>query len=144
METYSRCFINSSFPPHAFFSISGKKRKTDSRSFRNSPHCPVSSFNEAGVKKHPLSVYLSYNACCYYYPGQKNRYSRDIHEIDPQCDHVISCNIDFDLQCELATRRYREPRRCRTEARLRTISHGQTVDQSHEFLGCNDFFWPEQ
>ena len=36
--------------------------------------------------------------------GQKNRYSRDIHEIDPQCDHVISCDIDFDLQSELATR----------------------------------------
>ena len=39
-----------------------------------------------------------------YCPGQKNRHSRDIHEIDPQCDHVISCNIDFDLQRELATR----------------------------------------
>ena len=39
-------------------------------------------------KTHP-AVFL------WYYPGQKkNRYSRDIHEIDPQCDHVISCNID--------------------------------------------------
>ena len=26
----------------------------------------------------------------YYYPSQKHRYSRAIHEIDPQCDHVIS------------------------------------------------------
>ena len=26
---------------------------------------------------------------CPYYPGQKNRYSRDIHEIDQQCDRVI-------------------------------------------------------
>ena len=37
--------------------------------------------------------------------AKKNRYSRDIHEIDPQCDHEISCDIDFDLQHELATRR---------------------------------------
>ena len=75
-----------------------------------------------------------------YYPGQKNRYSRDIHEIDPQCDHVISRDIDFDLQRELATRSYRESCRGRTEARYRTISHDRTVDQPHEFLGCNDFF----
>ena len=75
-----------------------------------------------------------------YYPGQKNRYSRDIHERDRQCDHVISCDIDFDLQRELATRRYRESHQCRTEARYRTISHDRTADQPHEFLGCNDFF----
>ena len=77
-----------------------------------------------------------------YYPGQKNRYSRDIHEIDPQCDHVISCDIDFNLQRKLATRRYRGSRRCRTEARYRRISHDWTVDQPHEFLSCNDFFGP--
>ena len=70
--------------------------------------------------------------------AKKNRYSRDIHEVDPQCDHVISRDIDFDLQRELATRSYRES--CRTEARYRTISHDRTVDQPHEFLGCNDFF----
>ena len=75
-----------------------------------------------------------------YYPGQKNRYSRNTHEIDPHYDHVISRDIDFDLQRELATRSYRESHRCRTEARYRTISHDRTVDQPHEFLGCNDFF----
>ena len=75
-----------------------------------------------------------------YYPGQKIRYSLDIHEIDPQCDHLISCDTDFDLQRELATRRGRESRRCRAEARYRTISHDRTVDQPHEFLGCNNFF----
>ena len=74
-----------------------------------------------------------------HYPGQKNRYSRDIHEIDRQYDHEISCDIDLDLQLELATRRYRESRPCQTEARYRTISHDQTVDQPHEFLSCNDF-----
>ena len=40
-----------------------------------------------------------------YYPGQKNRSSRDIHEIDPQCDRVISCDIDFNPQGELVMRR---------------------------------------
>ena len=53
--------------------------------------------------------------------------------------------IDFDLQLqvqvqrELATISYRQSRRCRTEARYRTISYDRTVDQPHEFLGCNDF-----
>ena len=28
-----------------------------------------------------------------YYPGQKNRYSRYIHEIDPPCDHLISSRV---------------------------------------------------
>ena len=74
-----------------------------------------------------------------YYPDQKNRYSRDIHEIVQQCDHEISCDIEFDLQRKLATCRYRESRRCRTVARYRTLSHDRTVDQPHEFLGCNDF-----
>ena len=34
-----------------------------------------------------------------YYPGQKNRYSREIHEVDLQFDHVISCDIElrFDI-----------------------------------------------
>ena len=50
--------------------------------------------------------------------------------------------IDFDLQVqrELATISYRQSRRCRTEARYRTISYDRTVDQPHEFLGFNDFF----
>ena len=55
---------------------------------------------------------------------------------------MIIRDIDFDLQRdprELATRNYRESRRCRTEARYRAISH-RTVDQPHEFLGCNNFF----
>ena len=37
---------------------------------------------------------------------------------------------------------YRESRRCRIEARYRTISHDRAVDQPHEFLGCNDCLWP--
>ena len=27
-------------------------------------------------------------------------------------------------------------------SRCHMISHDSTADQSHEFLGCNDFFWP--
>ena len=63
-----------------------------------------------------------------YYPGQKNRYSRDIHEIDPRCDHVILCDINFDLQSERATRAVLQPAgrvdhgRCRSEARYHTIA----------------------
>ena len=76
---------------------------------------------------------------CKYYPCQKKSFSRDIHEIDPRCNHVMSCDINFDLQCELAMRRYRGSRRCRTEAQFCKISHDQAVDQPHDFLGCNDF-----
>ena len=58
-----------------------------------------------------VSKFAIQSECCHfpsrmYYLAKKNLYSRDIHEIDPQCDHVISCNIDFDLQRELVTRRY--------------------------------------
>ena len=78
----------------------------------------------------------------FYYPGQKNRYSRDIHEIDPQCDHVISGDIDINLQRELATRR--AAGRVDVELKL-DIARFHMIglsDQPHEFLGCNDFFWP--
>ena len=38
-----------------------------------------------------------------YYPGQKNRFSREIHEMDLEVDHVISCDIglhfDIDQTC---------------------------------------------
>ena len=50
------------------------------------------------------------------WPKSRFMYSRDIHEIDPQCDHVISCDIHFDLHREVAMRRYHEWRRCLTEA----------------------------
>ena len=44
----------------------------------------------------------------YYYPGQKNRYSREIHEVDLQFDHVILCYIelrfDIDVTREAAQR----------------------------------------
>ena len=71
-----------------------------------------------------------------YYPGQKNRCSRDIHEIDPQCNHVISGNIDFDLQhdSQRAGRVDVEPKLDIARYHLIGLS-----DQPHEFLGCNDF-----
>ena len=39
-----------------------------------------------------------------YYPSQKNRYSREIHEVDLQFDHVISCDIElrFDIEWHAA------------------------------------------
>ena len=48
-------------------------------------------------------------------------------------------HIDFDLQSELATRRYCGLDRCRTEARYRMMSHNQTSDQRHEFLAVAIF-----
>ena len=57
-----------------------------------------------------------------YYPGQKNRYSRDIHEIDLQCDHVISCDIYFDSATRARDAQCRGSRRCRTEPRYHTIA----------------------
>ena len=82
-----------------------------------------------------------YIILCKYYPGQKNRNSRDIHEIDPQCDHVISCDIDFDLSRDLRRADSTAGRvDGRTEAQYRTISHDRTVDQPHEFFSCNNFF----
>ena len=57
-----------------------------------------------------------------YYPGQKNRYSRDIHEIDLQCDHVISCDIYFDPATRARDAQCRGSRRCRTEPQYHTIA----------------------
>ena len=51
-----------------------------------------------------------------YYPGQKNCYSRDIHEIDRQCDHLISC--DIDLICNASSRRTEAASRVDVEAKL--------------------------
>ena len=74
--------------------------------------------------------------------AKKNRYSREIHEVDLQFDHVISCNIelrfDIDVTCGICMSRARVADR----SRCRMISHDRTADQSHEYLGCNDFFWP--
>ena len=76
-----------------------------------------------------------------YYPGQKNRYSREIHEADLQFDHVISCDIElwFDIDATrvlCASRAHVADR-----SRCGIISDDRTADQSHEHLGCNDFFW---
>ena len=122
------------------------------------------------IKRHFVSAHCKE----YYYPGQKNRYSRDIHEVDSQCDHeggveggveknlhqqpqkrlLVQIFFNTPWSCDIVRRRLRSAsatrvrdaqtdrgsRRCRTEARYRTVSHDRTVDQPHEFLGCNDFF----
>ena len=53
---------------------------------------------------------------------------------------ATSTSICIATQARDARRSCRESRRCRTEAQYRTISHDRTVDQPHEFLGCNDCF----
>ena len=39
-------------------------------------------------------MFGAYGQLHIYYPGQKNRYSREIHEADLQFNHVMSCDID--------------------------------------------------
>ena len=41
--------------------------------------------------------------CVSYYPGQKNRFGREIHEVDRRYDHVISCDIELRFDSD-ATR----------------------------------------
>ena len=66
--------------------------------------------------------------------------SREIHEADLQFDHVISCNIELrfgvDVTCGVCVSRVHVA----DQSRCRMISHDRTVDQSHEYLGCNNFF----
>ena len=73
-----------------------------------------------------------------YYPGQKNRYTRDIHEADQQCDHVISSFGSTSTRP--AALRVASSPQVADRSRCRMISHDRTADQSHEYLGCNDFF----
>ena len=49
-----------------------------------------------------FAVYVCFSLYIYY-PGQKKRYSREIHEADLQFDHVISCNIELRFHID-ATR----------------------------------------
>ena len=53
-----------------------------------------------------------------------------------QSDRVISCDIDlrFDIDATRGASRVADRSRCHL------ISHDRTADQSHEYLGCNDFF----
>ena len=71
---------------------------------------------------------------------KKNRYSRDIHEVDRQSDRVISSGIElrFDIDRTLGICAPRV--RVADRSRCCEISHDRTADQSHEYLGCNDFF----
>ena len=75
-----------------------------------------------------------------YYPGQKNRYSREIHEVDLQFNHVMSCDIDLRFNID-ATHGICAPRaRVADRSRCRMISYDRTAHQSHEYLSCNGFF----
>ena len=63
-------------------------------------------------------------------------------EIDPHCNHVISCEIDFNLQCELATRRAAGRVDVESKLDIARFHMIRLSDQPHEFLSCkfNDFF----
>ena len=71
---------------------------------------------------------------------KKNRYSQEIHEVDPQFDHVISCDIKlrFDIdasrgsvRCELALQI--------DSSRCHMTSHDRTADQSHDYCNFTNF-----
>ena len=100
------------------------------RMIENTPGAPVSC--SMSVAKQAKTSF--------YYPGQKNRYSREIHEVDRRSDPVISCDIelrfDSDATCGSCASRARNADR----SRCCEISHDRTADQSHEYLGSNDFF----
>ena len=72
--------------------------------------------------------------------AKKIVYSRDIHEVFPQCDHVISCDIDFNLQRELTTRRVAGRVDVEPKLDIARFHMIRLSVQPHEFLGCNDFF----
>ena len=75
-----------------------------------------------------------------YYPGQKNRYSREIYEVDRRSDHVISCDIELRFDSDATRGSCVSRAGVADRSRCREISHDRTADQSHEYLGCNDFF----
>ena len=77
---------------------------------------------------------------CTYYPGQKNRYSREIHEADLQFDHVILCDIELRFNINATRGLCASRARVADRSRCRMISDDRTADQSHEYLGCNNFF----
>ena len=57
---------------------------------------------DLGGKASPLSFGyydVMHTARLNYYPGQKNCYIREIHEVDLEFNHVISCDIElrFDI-----------------------------------------------
>ena len=72
--------------------------------------------------------------------AKKNRYSREIHEVDRRSDHVISCDIELRFDSDSTHGCCASRARVADRSRCREISHDRTADQSHEYLGCNDFF----
>ena len=74
--------------------------------------------------------------------AKKPRYSREIHDVDPQFDHVISCHVKlrFDIDATRGMHICALRARVADRSQCRRISHDRTADQSHDYLGCNDFF----
>ena len=75
-----------------------------------------------------------------YYPGQKNRYSWEIHEVDLQLDHVISCDVERRFDIDATRGICASLVALQIEVNVAWISHDRTADQSHEYLSYNDFF----
>ena len=82
--------------------------------------CPLYTSEEKGKKTGSRK----------YYPGQKNRYSREIHEVDLQVDHVISSDIErqFDIDATRVICASRARVALADRSRCRMISHDCTAD----------------
>ena len=59
-------------------------------------------------------------------------------EVDPQFDHVMSCDIELRFNIDATRSSYASRSRVADRSRCRMISHDRTADQSHEYLGCNN------
>ena len=55
-------------------------------------------------------------------------------------DHVISCDIELRFDIDATRGPCASQVRVADGSRCRMISVDRTVDQSHEYLSCNDFF----
>ena len=87
-----------------------------------------------------FSFTILYKLTRLYYPGQKFHYSLEIHEVDPQFDHVISCHIELRFDIDATRGNCASLAHVADCSQCRMIPHDRTADQSHEYLGCDDFF----
>ena len=73
--------------------------------------------------------------------AKKNRYGRDIHEIDQQCGHSLSGDINFDLQRDSQRADTAGSTRDDVEPKLDIARYHMIglSNQPHEFLDCNNF-----
>ena len=78
-----------------------------------------------------------------YYPGQKNCYSREIHEVDRRSDHVISCDIELWFDSD-ATRGSCELQCCQVPVFVPIFTEIRPVIRSTEMQWSIPQVWKNQ